>query len=74
MLGNAVPLSTRYKNKWSVNIFKEWIRARENHRAALEQTSLSVSLDDVQDLDVEAGENDGRVVRFLDREVCTRSS
>ena len=25
MLVNAVPLSTRYKNKWAVNMFTEWI-------------------------------------------------
>ena len=56
MLVNAVPLSTRYKNKWAVNMFTEWIRVRASHCAVLEQTSLNVSLDDIQDLDVENGE------------------
>ena len=53
MLVNAVPISTRYKNKWTVNLFTEWITARKNHSAALEQTSLNISLHDIQDLDVE---------------------
>mgnify|MGYP002804459193 CR=1 FL=1 len=44
MLVNAVPISTRYKNKWAVNLFTEWIRDRKNHSAALEQTSLNISL------------------------------
>ena len=53
MLVNTVPISTRYKNKWAVNLFTKWIRDRKNHSAALEQTSLNISLDDIQDLDVE---------------------
>ena len=53
MLVNAVPISTRYKNKWAVNLFTKWIRDRKNHSAALEQRSLNISLDDIQDLDVE---------------------
>ena len=53
LLVNAVLMSTRYKNKWAVNMFTEWIRVRANHCAALEQKSLNISLDDIQDLDVE---------------------
>lgn len=53
LLENAVPMSTRYKNKWAVNIFTEWIRVRANHCAALEETSLNISLEDIQDLDVD---------------------
>ncbi|CAB4037383.1 Hypothetical predicted protein [Paramuricea clavata] len=34
-------------------MFTEWIRIWASHCAALEQTSLNVSLDDIQDLDVE---------------------
>ena len=58
MLENAVPLSTRYKNKWSVNLFEDWIRDRDNKRAAVEETSLGtrISLDDIEDLDIERWE------------------
>ena len=42
-LANAVPLSTRYKNKWAVNMFVEWREGRENKVAALESTSLKLS-------------------------------
>ena len=56
MLENAVPLSTRYKNKWSVNLFEDWIRDRDNKRAAAEEISLGISLDDIEDLDIERWE------------------
>ena len=56
MLENAVPLSTRYKNKWSVNPFENWIPDRENKRAVVEETSLGISLDDIEDLDMERWE------------------
>ena len=53
ILVNVVLILTRYKNKWAVNLFTEWIRDRKYHSAALEQMSLNISLDDIQDLDVE---------------------
>ena len=34
-------------------MFTSWIRVRARHCAALEQMILNVSLDDIQDLDVE---------------------
>ena len=49
-------LSTRYKNKWSVNLFEGWIRDRENKCAAVEETRLGISLDDIEDLDIERWE------------------
>ena len=29
LVNDAVPASTKYKNKWAVNIFAEWQRLRE---------------------------------------------
>ena len=56
MLENAVPLSTRYKNKRSANLFEDWIRDRENKRAVVEKTSLGISFDDIEDLDIKRWE------------------
>ena len=51
LLQKAVPISTRYKNSWAVNIFEEWRQIRENKVASLESTSLIVSLESIQNLD-----------------------
>ena len=48
---DAVPLSTRYKNKWAVKTFEEWKLHRENKLAKLEQTSLEVELELIENLD-----------------------
>ena len=44
-LQNAVPMSTRYKNKWAVNVFVEWINARENKLASLEKSGFTCQKD-----------------------------
>ncbi|KXJ10914.1 Zinc finger MYM-type protein 2 [Exaiptasia diaphana] len=56
LLQKAVPISTRYKNSWAVNIFEEWRQIRENKVASLESTSLNLSLDSIQHLDIEPWE------------------
>ena len=56
MLENTLPLSTRYENKWSVNLFGNWVQDRENKRDVVEETSLGISLDDIEDLDIERWE------------------
>lgn len=53
ILQEAVPLSTRYKNKWAVNVFLEWIEARTNKVACLEPTTFDVQLENIDRLDRE---------------------
>lgn len=50
VLENAVPLSTRYKNKWAVNLFEEWRKARINNIATEEATSLNIPLEEIENL------------------------
>lgn len=50
-LTDAVPVSTRYKNKWAVKLFEEWKFGRENKSAKLEETSLEVDLESIENLD-----------------------
>jgi hypothetical protein len=49
-LFNAVPISTRYTNKWGVKIFEEWKRHRENKLAKLEESSM-VELESIENPD-----------------------
>ena len=47
---NAVPASTRYKNKWAVKLFEDWKRERANKAPELEETSLRYDLASLESL------------------------
>ena len=50
-LANAVPVSTRYKNKWAVGLFEDWKRSRFNKEPTFEQTSLDFDLTSIESLE-----------------------
>ena len=53
LLQNAIPLSTRYTNKWAFKLFEAWRLARDGKLVANEESSCDMNLEQIQNLDVD---------------------
>lgn len=53
LLNDAIPQSTRYKNKWAMVLYEEWKNSRVNKIASREESSLAVNLCSIEDLDID---------------------
>jgi len=51
IIDEAVPASTRNKNKWAMKLFRDWSSQRENKLPNLEDSTLSINLESLQSLD-----------------------
>ncbi|RUA04573.1 MAG: hypothetical protein DSY43_06045 [Gammaproteobacteria bacterium] len=51
MLVNAVPISTRYKNRWAFKLFEDWRTQRFNKSPLLEVSILNTNLEAIENLD-----------------------
>ena len=67
---NAIPQTTRYKNRWGVRIFEDWQNGRENKAVMCESNPLSLEFAKFGDRIVF---NDGKNVKLLAYQICSRS-
>ena len=50
---NAIPQTTRYKNRWGIRIFEDWQSRRENKAVVVMSNPFSLDLQNLQNLETE---------------------
>jgi hypothetical protein len=58
---NAIPQTTRYKNRWGVRTFEDWQSWRENKAVMCESNPFCLDLQNLQNLETDLC-NDGKCV------------
>ncbi|CAB4042300.1 Hypothetical predicted protein, partial [Paramuricea clavata] len=73
---NAIPQTTRYKNRWGVRIFENWQSGRENKAVMCESNPFSLDLQNLQNLETELCSMTARTLNFwlikFVQEVCDK--
>ena len=73
---NAIPQTTRYKNRWGVRIFEDWQSGRENKAVMCESNPFSLDLQNLQNLETELCSMTARTLNFwlikFVQEVCDK--
>ncbi len=68
---NAIPQTTRYKNRWGVRIFEDWQSGRENKAVMCESIPFTL---DLQNLETELCSMTARTLNFcMAYQICSRS-
>ena len=70
---NAIPQTTRYKNRWGVRIFEDWQSGLENKAVMCESNPFSLDLQNLQNFGDRIVFNDGKNVKLLAYQICSRS-
>jgi hypothetical protein len=71
---NAIPRTTRYKNRWGVRIFEDWQSGRENKAVMCESNPFSLDLQNLQNLETELCSMTARtLIKLLAYQICSRS-
>ena len=61
---NAIPQTTRYKNRWGVRIFEDWQSGRENKADMCESNPFSLDLQNLQNLETGLCSMTARTLNF----------